>query len=881
MCFPAITFPCNRTCDLSLFKGPPSHKFIVAQAALTSAWAALAAAGGSFNSLDPAAQALLQSVMAFVLEHDGLSAANPSLLQLVEQVPLLHAEDYRRLLQPHSGSGECANTLREAQNLCRGQCALVPLHIRTWSHCTMLSLMAEPLPVGCTAERVCLSTCLLQSPTLAPLSLPADTPDVFLKVWSAAVAAATDLQLAALPAFGAARPNMPWLVSLMEDLWLCGVGDMADEAGTPQTGASLPELLASAMLQQLKSKGLPESELRLLGVSMPGIGSGAQQEASADNPSLMRQRSLLESTVLLQPVLSAAARMLEQNHHQQQQQLEAAGSGRDALDAASQLLSAVCSLLSRKPPSDVPVSYTGVLQPAMQQLLVLLQEHKQVVDPPAHLLAALAAAVQAGAAAGDLSLLPVAPAAVQAATAAAGDLQLTQQDLGQLQWAAVAGAAAGAVSQAPAAADGAADAAAAPDSTVVAAAPDKEQLLALWSQALDTAPRSISSTSAGALVAALAQDAAAGGQLCQQLLQEQPPAAVLTQLLLSACTMNNTAGSAAVTQQLLAYTLQQGLLAGLKPHAVVVLLQYAVTDASPVPIDQVGSVLAVALQQGKVTITPAVARSLYQRLQESDASGYAAFAGHMMSLSGTPAAAAAQQLVCQLLCSADVAGGLPWQLFELLTELGPLEQVPQQQQLLQACGVLLLQQEAAARDRVVSVCQVACKAAGSIAAAVNALGSRSCECVLAGLVAAGQSGEALAVVQQQLSLQPQLAQLWQQQQQQQGAARDELLVQALQLCASDESAKAAAAADLLLQQLEACNAADALLQQAGLLQQLTQLLCQHARLTSLLQLLAATVQAVHTGHFLCCLQRWQLWPTAAHNRQVVMASSSSSSWCSC
>lgn len=55
-------------------------------------------AGGSFSCLEPSAQAMVQATAKVVVHRDVLPLDDPHMLQLVRNVPLLHAEDYICLL---------------------------------------------------------------------------------------------------------------------------------------------------------------------------------------------------------------------------------------------------------------------------------------------------------------------------------------------------------------------------------------------------------------------------------------------------------------------------------------------------------------------------------------------------------------------------------------------------------------------------------------------------------------------------------------------------------------------------------------------------------------------------------------------------------------
>jgi len=79
---------CRRVVTEPLSEMQPSS----AREACSSISNLLEAAGGSFNSLEPPAQALVQAVAKRVVH--SLPPNDPAMLQLVKAVPLLHARDY-------------------------------------------------------------------------------------------------------------------------------------------------------------------------------------------------------------------------------------------------------------------------------------------------------------------------------------------------------------------------------------------------------------------------------------------------------------------------------------------------------------------------------------------------------------------------------------------------------------------------------------------------------------------------------------------------------------------------------------------------------------------------------------------------------------------
>jgi hypothetical protein len=286
--------------------------------------------------------------------------------------------------------------------------------------------------------------------------------------------------------------------------------------------------------------------------------------------------------LLLQPVVAAAKRLLQQQ------------SSGESPTAAQQLLSTVLTCLS----TARGLSYSGVVQPVMQEVLTVLQDAAtagvQLQLP--QLPSALSAAVSAGAAAGDLGFLH---AATEEGVASV--LQLSEQDQSLLYWAGIAGSA-----------HGMQDAS--------CAEVCKQQLLQLWGVSVSTAdPQQVPKAAAAGVAAALMHDAAAGGTLCEQLLDTAAlPAAVAAALLQAVC----QGGSAhdglllaklAVIQQLLAHVQQYGVLQQLQPTvleaALQVLLGAAMSSAGSVgvPLEAL-PLLEALLQSGAVVSTPQLSR---------------------------------------------------------------------------------------------------------------------------------------------------------------------------------------------------------------------------------------------------------------------------------
>ena len=317
-------------------------------------------------------------------------------------------------------------------------------------------------------------------------------------VWAAAVAAATDLQLAATPAFGGKRPSLPWLLQLLQDSWQA-----------VEKTATGPNQLAS----------------------------DAAADAACSKSALL----------LLQPLVAAAKRLLQQQNSP------------DSTTAAQQLLCAVLRCLS----STQGLSYSGVVQPAMQEVLSVLQDAATagMQLPMPQLPAALSATVSAGAAAGDLSFLHAA-----SENGAAAALLLSGQDRSLLCWAGITGSAQGM-------------------QDAFCAEVCKQQLLQLWGVAVSTAGNvQVPKAAAAAVAAALMHDAAAGGTLCDQLLESAAlPAAVAAALLQAVCEIGSAQPmptKLAVVQQLLAHVQQHRVLQQLQPKVLQNTLRVLLSSAT-------------------------------------------------------------------------------------------------------------------------------------------------------------------------------------------------------------------------------------------------------------------------------------------------------------
>jgi len=604
-------------------------------------------------------------------------------------------------------------------------------------------------------------------------------------VWSAAVSAATDLQLAATPAFGGRRPDVAWLISTAQRMW----EDVLNNQRTSNYDAA-----RAGIYQQL---------------------------TSAD--------------VFLQPLLAAADNLLQQQP-----------SSPSHVEAAVQLLQQVCSMFADTTEArNLPFLYSTLLKPSTQQLLAVMQQHHQLLPPIAQLPSALSAVVQIGAAAGDLSLW-------RAAQEAAAALQLTQDHLCELEWAAVTGSAMGiAVQSTPAAA---------PQDGSGPGTATQQQLLQLWPSAIDLARSApMPAKAAAALVAALAKDTEAGGDLSQQLLQVLLPLTLLEPLLCAACSTadRQQPGAVQVLQQLAAPVLQCGQLTELQPRVVAALLQTVLADESAVDFSSVLQLVDTILQSGE-SVGHTAAQRLSSRLV-GDGSAQEQFLEYLDRVSGTaPTAAGSQVLLGDLLQAVGPAAAhaeWSWQLFQQLHAAGAGGWQLPAKQLLQTCSLLINQQNscqtAESDARVLQVWEVAqhATAAGSAAAAVQAFDTTTQQHVLAALVAAQQQQEAAKVVQAAPALLPHLAQLWQQQvqeQQQEQSIKAAAVVQVCGVCVRQSTPAAAEAAELLLVHLKDSETA-AVLQQSGLLLALMQLLCSHNKAAAVLQLLGITKELLAAG----------------------------------
>jgi len=661
----------------------------------------------------------------------------------------------------------------------------------------------------------------------AAASCPADVSVAWPATWSAAVSAATDLQLAATPAFGGRRPDVAWLISTAQRHWEDGPYSMRKG----QQAAVRDDLqLQMQPLSKGHQKQQPDVE------AVEEIDSANQSMAYSAVALASIHQSLLNADMFLQPVLAAADRLLQQQP-----------SSSSHVAAAVALLQQVCSMFADTiGAKNLPFLYTTLLKPGTQQLLAIVQRHHQLLPRIALLPSALSAVVEIGAAAGDLSLW-------RAAQEAAAALQLTQENLCELQWAAVTGSALSLAVQSTAAPQ----AAAAPgDGSGPSTA--TQQLLQLWPSAIDLAQSAyMPAKTAAAVVAALAQDAEAGGGLSQQLLQEQLPLTLLEPLLFYACIqvhIEPPLAAVQVLQQLMAPVLQRGSLAELQPRVVAALLPTVLADESTVDFSIVLQLVDTILQSGE-----SVGHDAAQRLSSllaGDGSAQQEFLQYLDHVSGTAAAAAAaagsQRFLSDLLQTLGPAAAhveWSWQLFQRLTAAGAGGWQLPAKQVLQTCSMLINQQSssqtAESDARVLQVWALAqhAAAAGSAAAAVQTFDTVTQQHVLAALVAAQQQQEAAEVIQAAPALLPYLAQLWQQQVQEQVQGQPikaAAVVQLCGVCVKQDTSAAAEAAELLLVHLKDSETAAAL-QESGLLLPLTQLLHRHNKAAAVLQLLGTTM----------------------------------------
>jgi hypothetical protein len=126
----------------------------------------------------------------------------------------------------------------------------------------------------------------------------------FRDVWSAAVSATTDLQLAATPAFGGCRPDVPWLVQtlpeLMQQLAINGLQQLGSNQLLESHAGNLLQPVVTAagkLLSDSDEQGTQAAAQLLNGVcaalARPQI-AGQMPYASVLQPSLMQVMDLLQ-----------------------------------------------------------------------------------------------------------------------------------------------------------------------------------------------------------------------------------------------------------------------------------------------------------------------------------------------------------------------------------------------------------------------------------------------------------------------------------------------------------------------------------------------------------------------------------------------------------
>jgi hypothetical protein len=545
--------------------------------------------------------------------------------------------------------------------------------------------------------------------------------------------------LAATPAFGSERPDVPWLLRLMQRFW-------RDVSGYPK--------LAAAMLR---------------------------------------------------PVLAAAVQLLLPQESAEQGTAAAGPTGRSSVQAATQLLDAVCAIVATSSLQTFGDT-ANVLLSVMQQLLAVLQQHPEL-PPLQNLQAALSAAVTADVVAGDGRVL-------EAAERLAGSRQLSSRDMAHLHWAVVQGAAAQAVHSIS----------------------DRELLLSYWSTAvLRSTGAAPSSSVAAAVATAMAADA---GRLPQQLLAQPLPTAVLAALVQAALATAKT--EEAVLPLLLAHALQHQQLETLPAELLPQLLQTSLAAAAApgaattvtVTFADCLQVLEMLLQQQDSKGISTQSAQLLMEAVGTSADSMQQFEAMLQQHTGSPAASVLLYSLLQQASTDPADPETSWQLFRLLQQ----HSKPSLQHLA-ACTALLAQQvkagTPAATDRVLSVWQH-CRSAS---AAFGQLDTAAQQAVVSALVAQQQEPEALSLVQQAPELLPHLASLWQQQQQGGAATASALLLRALQLCVTAGGKPAADAAEMLAELLVEQQDVTACLQEGKLCVQLVQLLCLHGMTATALQLL--------------------------------------------
>jgi hypothetical protein len=410
------------------------------------------------------------------------------------------------------------------------------------------------------------------------------------------VSAATDLQLAATPAFGNKRPDVAWLLQTLQQLW-----------------------------QQ--ETGLPQHE-----------------------------------QALLAPVVAAAGKLLAQHSDTKRAAAAAVAAviSRSNMQVAAQLLDSVCGLLAGSSGNQSLRSAEGCL-PVMKQLLAVLQQHPEL-PPLQNLQAALSAAVAVDVAAGNGRIL-------EAAERLAGSKQLASEDMAQLYWAAVEGAAA----------------------QTVQSSSSRELLLLYWSTAVrSSADVATSSKVAAAVVAAMATD----GGLPQQLLAQPLPTAVLAALMRAAAAVAHSGD--AVLPLLLAHALQHQQLGLLPADLLPQLLQTSLAAAAApgaaatVAFADCLKVLELLLQQQDSKGISTQSAQLLVETVGARTDNMLRFEAMLQQYTGSRTVSALLALLLQQ-ASTDTADPEPsWRLFQLLQ----LHSTPSQQQV-PACSALLVQQSKA------------------------------------------------------------------------------------------------------------------------------------------------------------------------------------------
>lgn len=486
-----------------------------------------------------------------------------------------------------------------------------------------------------------------------------DAPEAFPEVWAAAVAAATDLNTAASPAFGGKRPDVAWLTRTLPSWWQ----QLQQQLGLTATAADLlPPVIVAAgkLLLQPQSAaadgalgsegGAGSAELPWLSGVFDVVGSLSHEDDSDEDGEYAETASKgFQSKIDVKPKVDFERDLSKLD-------LEAAGSGLEALqlrmaqmfhmiatsgmsskarkefkafsaatsvktkqqdeppramlpwDAAKRLLRAACSVLAGTAHSRSSSSSAYVPLATVRELLLVVRQHPQVAQRLQELPSALCAVVQSAAARGDLSTHSLVVEAAAESQGAASRL-LEAGDVWALHWAAVAGAAQAMLKRLPASSsDSSAD------------------LLRLWREALSSSGAFFAAATAGddgrqnepqhllrlqrwmqegaaAVVAVMASD----GQLSTQLLAAPLPAGILQQLVLAALALTKqqqegvqeTAGATQVVALVLGHAVQHDLLkdASLSTDTMSQLLTGLVMPSAPADLSVVLPLLSQLLQQ--------------------------------------------------------------------------------------------------------------------------------------------------------------------------------------------------------------------------------------------------------------------------------------------